>query len=65
MHFVYFEMEICIKTGKILFTFPQEKGFEMVLIISTVSPVPKHTHALNHRHSVIHSLTHLLTHGLV
>lgn len=39
MHFVHFEMEICIKTGKILFTFPQ-RGFEMVLSISTVSFLP-------------------------
>lgn len=39
MHFVHFEMEICIKTGKVLFTFPQ-RGFEMVLNISTVSSLP-------------------------
>lgn len=34
MHFVHFEMEICLKTGKILFTFQKEGGFEMVQIIS-------------------------------
>lgn len=37
MHFVHFEMEICLKTGKILFTFPKERGFEMDQIIFTVS----------------------------
>lgn len=51
MHFVHFEMEICLKTGKILFTFPKEGGFAMVWIISPC-------HQL--RHTLARSLTRSL-----
>lgn len=49
MHFVHFEMEICLKTRKILFTFPKERGSKMIPFISCVSSVQTRTVSLHVR----------------
>ena len=60
MRFVHFEMEICLKTRKILFTFPKERIRNDPLSFHCVISADAHSLARQHKSasSGVHCLTH-------